>query len=304
MRSYALLCAAVFAVGCGPQVEEEETVVIPVGDQKADQITKVTIPDGSTVTAQFTATGAPLEITVDCKPPADPDTVGTEFTVTSAIAGISSSTLRGGYWQWAGDVAAGARSIKLKGKNGASSCSVRIATATGACTSYMAFHSPITGHTHVTVGTTVSTWGSFPVSGNHWGAWAKWNTVYDGAIKKGFLIHNLEHGGVVMSYGCSSASSSSDCGQAKKDLVGLKSSFGEQRVIVTPDPSQPTRYGVRTWRWGYQSDCFDAERMDAFMQQHYRDGREDEDSDPPVPYDPTTTNVPCDDIMSAPDSCQ
>ena len=30
---------------------------------------------------------------------------------------------------------------------------------------------------------------------------------------------------------------------------------------------------------------------------------QDADANPPVPFDPTTTNVPCEDLMAAPDSC-
>ena len=40
------------------------------------------------------------------------------------------------------------------------------------------------------------------------------------------------------------------------------------------------------------------------MQGHHRMGREDIDADPPIPFDPTTTeNVPCENLMAAPDSC-
>ncbi|HSD88487.1 MAG TPA: DUF3105 domain-containing protein, partial [Kofleriaceae bacterium] len=119
----------------------------------------------------------------------------------------------------------------------------------------------------------------------------------------GFYLHNLEHGGIVLSYKCSSATASAECQEAAANMEALKDSFGEIRVIVTPDPEQPSLYGIRTWRTGYQSSCFNDNRMLDFMADNFRHGREDVDADPPVPYDPTTQQVPCVDLMAAPDSC-
>jgi len=300
----AVLLLIALGGACVASEDDDELVEVPVGDQKADSVSTVTVSSGKTVTVQFTATGDPLDVSVDCSPPANPDTVGMQFTVTStALDQPSASAAMAGYWQWSGDVAAGARSMKLKGKSGSGTCKVRVHKISGTCTTSTSFRSPATGHTHLRVGTTVSTWGSFPVSGNHWGAWAKWNTVYTKPIERGFLLHNLEHGGIVLSYKCSSATASSACAEAAADLEALKHAFGESRVIVTPDPAQPTKYAARAWRTGFASSCYDENRMLDFMAAHFRDGREDEDSDPPIPFDPTTQDVPCHDLMAAPDSC-
>jgi hypothetical protein len=293
-------------VGAGDDAADGDgdVVDVAVGDTKADAVSHVNVGASATTTVAFTATGTPLDISVDCGPPDDPDTVGMQFTVTSAALGLATaSPARAGYWQWSGDVDAGPQKLKLRGKSGSASCTVRVHKITGSCTTSTSFRSPVTGHTHITVGSTVSSWGTFPVSGNHWGAWSKWDTVYTKPIKRGFLLHNLEHGGIVLSYNCSSPTASADCAEAAANLEALKSSFGESRVIVTPDPSQPTRYGARAWRWGFQSACYDEARMLDFLSARYRHGREDEDSDPPIPFDPTTQNVPCQDLMAAPDSC-
>jgi hypothetical protein len=62
-------------------------------------------------------------------------------------------------------------------------------------------------------------------------------------------------------------------------------------------------FAIRGWRYGYSSSCLDETSAKQFAQAHYRQGREDADSDPPIPYDPSTTNVPCENLMAAPDSC-
>lgn len=178
-----------------------------------------------------------------------------------------------------------------------------IDAAAGACTSSSSFHTPETGHNHLRVGTEVETWGTFPAAGNHWGAWAKWNTTYTHPVQRGFLLHNLEHGGVVLSYGCSSPDDSAECAEAAANLQALADASGETRYIITPDPAQTSLYGVRAWRFGMESDCFDEGRLGGFLAATIRHGREDIDANPPVPYDPTTLDVDCHDLMAAPDSC-
>lgn len=301
--SLACILLAISGGAC-TQGDDDETIDVIVGDGKADSSSTVHVSSGKTVTVKFTASGDPLDVSVDCGAPSNVDTAGMQITVTSAALGQSTaSAAAAGYWQWSGDVEAGQQQLKVRGKSGSGSCRVQVSTASGSCTDSATFRSPATGHTHITVGTMLESWGSFPVSGNHWGAWAKWNTVYKRPIQRGFLLHNLEHGGIVLSYNCSSPSESAACGKAASDLEALKQTFGERRVIVTPDPKQSTRYAARAWRMGFQASCFDQDRMLAFMNDNYRNGREDEDSDPPIPYDPTTLDVPCQDLMAAPDSC-
>ena len=74
-------------------------------------------------------------------------------------------------------------------------------------------------------------------------------------------------------------------------------------MIITPDPTQPEMFAIRAWRTAFTSSCLDETSAKAFARDHYRHGREDADANPPVPFDPTTTNVPCEDLMAAPDSC-
>lgn len=282
--------------------DDDETIDVIVGDGKADTSTTAHLSSGKTVTVKFTAAGGPLDVTVDCGAPSSVDSVGTQFTVTSPALGQSSaSSAMAGYYRFVGDVDGGQQQLRLRGKSGYATCRVNIATASGSCTDAHAFRSPQTGHTHLAVGTHVAS--GFPVSGNHWGAWAKWGTVYRRPVLHGFLLHNLEHGGIVLSYGCSAPTDSAECAQAASDLTDLANAFGESRVIVTPDPEQPDMYAARTWRMGFSSSCFDQERMLGFLGDNFRNGREDEDSSPPLPFDPTTPDVPCQDLMAAPDSC-
>jgi hypothetical protein len=303
--SAGLLLSVCGATACAlPDDDAPGNADVTVSDGKADASAQIGISAGTTSTITFTAPAFPIELSVACPISADPDVVGTQFKVASAALGLTaSSTAHASLWQWSGEPQPGPATLKITGTSGSQTCTVRLRQVTGTCTASSVSRTPETGHNHLRVGTNITTWGSFPAAGNHWGAWAPWNTVYTKPVKRGFTMHNLEHGGLVLSYGCSSPSESTECRQAAENLEALKGAFGEARVIVTPDPEQPSLYGARGWRVGYQSDCFNDEQMLQFMGDHFRNGREDIDADPPVPYDPTTTNVPCVDIMAAPDSC-
>jgi uncharacterized protein DUF3105 len=294
--------SAVVAVGCVAEVSEAEV----------DEVKTFTLQPGSVADYAFTANAdGNVVVTVDCSPPSSPDAVGPVVAVKAADLGLGSfdaAPARAGYFRWAGSVTKGTHPVSLR-NDGASSVVCKIGatkqSSTKTCTDWTIHRSPITDAMHIPVGDTESgEWEALPASGNHWGAWAQWYTIYDKPILRGFLLHNLEHGGAVLSYGCASADESDECARARDELVDLALAFGETRLVITPDPSQKQMFAVRTWRWVYSSDCLEQKTALDFLGKHYRHGREDIDADPPVPFDPTvTTDVPCEDLMAAPDSC-
>ncbi len=290
---------------CSSGVDDEEN---PSAD--AAELSSKTLRLPATGAATFTlktAHAADVSISIDCRPSSDPDVIGPTFRVGAAALGVPDSTqARAGRWAWAGNLAAGSHAISFTSLGLPASCTVKSGKQSSAatCHTWSSWRSVNTNHTHFRVGTdTSSDWESFPASGNHWGAWAPWSSVYAKPVKRGFLLHNLEHGGVVFSYKCSSPNDSSACKDARDKLIDLANAVGEQRVIITPDPAQPELFAVRAWREAYSSSCLDVDSAKAFASSRIRHGREDIDADPPIPFDPSTTNVPCRDLMAAPDSC-
>ena len=299
-----LFLALVGTVGCATDDGDDGDVEVPVGETKADGSAQIQVRPGVKRTLTFTTTSKPVDVSVNCGISANPDVVGTVFTVKSAPLGLSSaSDPVAGYWQWSGKLTAGQKKIEITGVSGTATCEVSVTSFTASCSSSTSFHAVETNHTHLEVGTQVPTWGDFPASGNHWGAWSKWDTTYTKPVKRGFYLHNLEHGGVVLSYGCSSPTESAECAEAAANLQALKDASGETRVIITPDPEQPALYGVRAWRFGMLADCYDEGRLLDFLGGTIRHGREDIDANPPIPYDPTTLDVDCHNLFAAPDSC-
>jgi hypothetical protein len=308
-RFFALITCAFLPlslVACAADTEENAD---EESEMEASDLSSRTIRLAPGAVSSFTlrqARAGDVALTVDCRPPANPDETGPVFKLDASSLGSSpSDPPRAGFWSRTGAVAAGSHVMKFQNLGPQTTCTIRAAAVPTAatCRSSLSFRSPNTNHNHIRVGSDASSdWEAFPTSGNHWGAWAPWSRAYPKPMKRGFMLHNLEHGGVVFSYKCESDQGAS-CAAARDKLVALAQQIGP-RVIVTPDPTQPEMFAIRGWRSGYSSSCFDDVSAKQFAQEHYRQGREDADANPPIPFDPTTLNVPCEDLMAAPDSCQ
>lgn len=301
--------ALVFSLVCGLAacgVESDDPGEDFSFDNPAEAIsTPVTVTAGRTQEVRFSTTGSRLySVVVNCAPSSNPDDVGMTFRLNAPDLNVTASDpTRAGYYSWTGTLSAGMHTVSITGVAGTGSCRVTTGVAAGTC-GRTVFRSPNANHTHFRVGAdTSSDWETFPASGNHWGAWAAWGMVYRRPVLRGFLLHGLEHGGIALTYKCVSSTESAACADAERQLTALAQRFGNRRFIITPDPTQRTRFAVRAWRWGYSAECLDVDTVLQFMRARYRHGREDIDADPPIPYDPSTTNVPCRDLMAAPDSC-
>jgi hypothetical protein len=251
-----------------------------------------------------------VTLTVECSLPSHPDLDGGLVSVdapTLDAPEVFDGAVRSGYWQWAGTMGAGDNRLSVfNAGNDSTLCNIDLRKQSGSdeCNSWTVHRSRIRGAAHLPVGDLENgEWEALPASGNHWGAWPMWAQVYEAPVLRGFLLHGLEHGGAVLSYRCESSDESEECSEAAAQLVELANESGQHRLFVTPDPSQPTMFAVRTWRWAYASDCLNRESALGFVNDHIRHGREDIDGDPPIAFDPTTEDVPCENLMAAPDSC-
>jgi hypothetical protein len=283
--SIFLLAFTLASSGCGEFPEEDfgEVGVNPEG--KEDVSLSLRIRRGSSSRFYFSTSGAPVLVTVNCSPPSDPDTVGPAFSVYAVDLGIVSSSQeppKAGFWRWGGPIKSGTHYVTLYNKGSSqASCSVLAQNlpSSMACTERREHRTTATGHNHYNIGTDLSSrWETFPSAGDHWPVWADWNVIYERPVKYAHLLHNLEHGGLVLSYGCSSPGESADCAQAEADLISLVNTFRQARVYITPDPTQPMMLGIRGWRWAYQAECLDATSALKFMTDHFRHGREDIDA--------------------------
>jgi hypothetical protein len=127
-----------------------------------------------------------------------------------------------------------------------------------------------------------------PTSGPHYPVWAAFKT-YAAPVPRGFYVHDLEHGAVVITYNCP--------GGCDAELAQLQAFLDarpadplctaplKNRFVVTPDPLLDVRFAASAWGWALRSGCFDLPFLGAFIDAHYAQGPENfcfDGSDPPM----------------------
>lgn len=116
---------------------------------------------------------------------------------------------------------------------------------------------PVLGRDHVPEGTKVIGYNSNPpTSGNHWPTPAYWG-FYNTPLPDEQLVHNLEHGGIWISY-------KDIDGATKTKLLKLTQQY-PQAVIVTPRSENDVRIAVASWGRLEKLDAFEEEKILAFI---------------------------------------
>jgi hypothetical protein len=133
--------------------------------------------------------------------------------------------------------------------------------------------------THVPEGTPI-TWSSNPPSsGPHFSQWANYQE-FSQPVNRGYLVHSLEHGGVVLFYKCEGATCDNVLAELRKvrDAVPTDSRCDPSiraRVVIVPDPLLDVPIAAATWGWTYKADCVDLPTLEDFARSHYGQGTED-----------------------------
>ena len=117
-----------------------------------------------------------------------------------------------------------------------------------------------------------------PTSGPHYPSWAAFQT-YTTAIPRGFTVHDLEHGAIVISHKCS--------GGCAAELAALQAFIDarpadpacvaptKSRIVITPDPLLDAPFAAAAWGFALTSQCFDLPALGAFIDAHYAKAPED-----------------------------
>src|SRR5262245_35382802 len=129
---------------------------------------------------------------------------------------------------------------------------------------------PNQGQEHVQPGQPHTAYNSNPpTSGPHYPDPLRWG-VYDTPQPDEALVHNLEHGGIVVAYNCPDGCPA--LAQQLKDLVGQYRS----KVVLVPRRNRdvPYRITLTAWTWLDGFDDVDAARIQAFVAAHRDRGPE------------------------------
>ena len=140
--------------------------------------------------------------------------------------------------------------------------------AAGECEAVTAEHVLASG-IHVTTCTAIEYATNPPSSGEHYPVWADFG-VYDFPLPRGFWMHNLEHGAVVVTYNCEGCDA--DIVAAKAWLAGLSPdatcAAGPARVLLVPDPELDVPWAASAWGFTLRAKCFDAVAFSDFVTAH------------------------------------
>lgn len=116
---------------------------------------------------------------------------------------------------------------------------------------------PIEGRTHVPEGTKVDYHNSNPpTSGNHWPRPAEWG-IYDKPLPDEVLVHNLEHGGIWISY--------KDVDEETKSKIKSIAEKYPRAVIVTPRPENDAKISIASWGRLIKMDSLDEGLVERFI---------------------------------------
>ncbi len=117
-----------------------------------------------------------------------------------------------------------------------------------------------------------------PVFGDHYPYWAAYQS-YDFPLPLGFLVHDLEHGAVVLFYDCPDGCDE-EVARAKGFIAELPddprcASDVRVQVILVPRPGLGSRWAAAAWGWSLNAECFDASAFGEFYEAHHGRGPED-----------------------------
>lgn len=104
-----------------------------------------------------------------------------------------------------------------------------------------------------------------PTSGPHLAQPAEAG-FYDEALSDEQLVHNLEHGYVVIWYNCSGIEETA-CAAFKIQIRNLMDRAGSRKLIAVPRSSLPGAIAATTWGRLYQPATFDPDDLLTFIKQ-------------------------------------
>ncbi|MBI2638850.1 DUF3105 domain-containing protein [Candidatus Peregrinibacteria bacterium] len=128
----------------------------------------------------------------------------------------------------------------------------------------------ITGRDHLTAGETPPTYTSNPpTSGKHSSQTEEWGISSTPlAVEK--LVHNLEHGGIVIYYNCEK------CDDLVVKLKDLTNSLAakDRKVILTPNKNIDAKIALSSWGYYDKMNELDEARIWKFFDDHINKGPE------------------------------
>ncbi len=130
---------------------------------------------------------------------------------------------------------------------------------------------PIQGQQHIAVGQTHPPYNSDPpTSGWHYDQPADAG-FYETSLPDEQLVHNLEHGHVIISYDCAKLT---DCEDVKAELRQLVGRFQRWKIVAVARENADAAIALTAWGRIDKMDSYDEDRVEAFVRRWRNRGPE------------------------------
>jgi hypothetical protein len=126
---------------------------------------------------------------------------------------------------------------------------------------------PNEGWAHVPEGTPITYTSNPPASGPHYPVWARWEE-HATTVARGYWVHNLEHGGIVLLYRPDAPAAVVASLVAAYRSLPADPLCGHSRALLTADPLLPRATAVVAADFVLLSDGVDAQAIRDFTVAH------------------------------------
>lgn len=150
------------------------------------------------------------------------------------------------------------------GETGDEPCGPFETTEVRTCPTIIGEGSCSEGGGHVDIGTEIEWMHEPPHSGPHFPTWSSAGEK-DEPVERGFWVHNLEHGWIVIVYNCPEG-----CDTELDLLREVLDARPDHDILLTPDPLlEGSRFAALSWTWVYAFEAPVVESLLCFVDQHY-----------------------------------
>lgn len=113
------------------------------------------------------------------------------------------------------------------------------------------------GWLHVAEGSAISYRANPPASGPHYPVWARYEE-HNTTVARGYWVHNLEHGGVVLLYRPGAPAGAVTALRDAYRALPNDPACGHKRALLTAEPDLPTDTAVVAADFMLEAGCLDA----------------------------------------------
>jgi hypothetical protein len=123
------------------------------------------------------------------------------------------------------------------------------------------------GWIHVAEGSAITYVHNPPASGPHYPVWLRYE-AYDTVIARGYWVHNLEHGAIVMAYRPDAGTAVIESMKQMYRALPNDPACGHTRAVLTPDPLLSTPVAVVAANFVLSGSCVSSTAVLQFVSAH------------------------------------